>query len=217
MTDCPAGEWRDRLPDLLHDRLSPSERREVEGHLRGCADCRAELALLRDLRATMAHSPSVDVARVSAAIPAYRAPATPPRRAWRGTGVRAAAVLFALAVGTSVVMLARHAGVRPTPQVATTTRRVSAPAESVVAVQRVAASHAPVQSTAAAPAIAAVERAPRAARELALASGATADLTDHELSALLRDIESLDAVPSVEVEGVSTATPLAPSLPRGKS
>ena len=38
-------------------------------------------------------------------------------------------------------------------------------------------------------------------RELAMAGGTITDLSDGELSALVDGIESLDAVPSTEVEG----------------
>jgi anti-sigma factor RsiW len=72
MTDCPNGEMRDRLPDLLHGRLTPAEQEVVEAHVRGCADCRDELALLRSLSASLRRVPRVDVAAVAAAIPAYR-------------------------------------------------------------------------------------------------------------------------------------------------
>ena len=43
--------------------------------------------------------------------------------------------------------------------------------------------------------------APASSRELALAGGSIGDLSDGELSALVEDLESLDAVPSAEVEG----------------
>ena len=47
MNDCPNSGVRDRLPDLLHDRLDASTRAMVQGHVDACADCRAELDLLR--------------------------------------------------------------------------------------------------------------------------------------------------------------------------
>ena len=53
MIDCPNGDVRDALPEYLNDRLDPARRAEVESHLLRCDACRAELSLLRDLRATM--------------------------------------------------------------------------------------------------------------------------------------------------------------------
>ena len=105
MTDCPNGEVRDLLPDLLHDRLAPAVRREVEAHVRDCADCQAELALLRAMRSSLRRAPAVDVAAIAAAIPPYRAAA---RRTWGGW--RAAAAIAMLAAGgTSVAVLQRGA------------------------------------------------------------------------------------------------------------
>jgi hypothetical protein len=45
MTD----RWTDRLSDYLDATLSPSERREIEDHLAGCAVCSAVLEDLRDV------------------------------------------------------------------------------------------------------------------------------------------------------------------------
>jgi hypothetical protein len=48
--------------------------------------------------------------------------------------------------------------------------------------------------------------APVVNRELAVDAGSITDLSDGELSALVEGIESLDAVPSTEVEGDAPAT-----------
>src|SRR5512140_1830353 len=70
MNDCPNADVRDLLPD----RLDEAARAMVESHLEGCADCRAELALLRDVRASLRRAPALNVAAIAAAIPAYHAP-----------------------------------------------------------------------------------------------------------------------------------------------
>jgi hypothetical protein len=190
MTDCPNGELRDLLPDLLHDRLEPELRRVAEEHLRTCAVCRAELALLRDLHASMRRAPAVDASRIAATIPAYRAPA---RRAWSGWRAAAAIVILA-AGGTSVVLVQRGVGVGPADSMRPDARAV------VVA---------PVESS-----TSTISRgAPP--RELATASSATSDLSERELSALLKEIESLDAVPSAEVENPAPVSPVSPA--RGAS
>ena len=41
--------WSDRLSEYLDGDLSPAELREVEAHLRGCPDCRALVAELRQV------------------------------------------------------------------------------------------------------------------------------------------------------------------------
>ena len=204
MTDCPNGELRDLLPDLLHDRLAPDARRLVEEHLRTCEVCQAELALLRDLHASMRGAPAVDAYRIAATIPAYRAPA---RRAWAGW--RAAAAIVILAAGaTSVALVQRGVGVRLRNTSSVSARRmVVAPVESS---SRVAT--APL-ATATSPVPAAATRG--TTRELAMATSATTDLSERELSTLLKEIESLDAVPSVEVENTAPVSPVSPK--RGES
>lgn len=44
---------RDRIDPYLDRDLTPAETREVEAHLAGCPDCRAELGLARRLRTAM--------------------------------------------------------------------------------------------------------------------------------------------------------------------
>ncbi|HZT76547.1 MAG TPA: zf-HC2 domain-containing protein [Vicinamibacterales bacterium] len=42
-------EWTDRLSDYLDDELTAGERREVDAHLAGCAECRAVLDELQQV------------------------------------------------------------------------------------------------------------------------------------------------------------------------
>jgi anti-sigma factor RsiW len=195
MIDCPNGDVRDALPDYLHDRLDAELRRRVESHLAGCDACRAELSLLRALRVQMRGVPAVDVEAIAAAIPPYRAPAARSRVvSWR-----AAAAVVAFAVGgTSIALLwgrgpVASEDVTPYVQAGPTPHRDSA---TVVVAPRSGAPRAPASV------------APRnqpvgtvISRELAMAGGSITDLSDGELSALVESIESLDAVPSTEVEG----------------
>jgi anti-sigma factor RsiW len=193
MTDCPNGDVRDVLPDYLNDRLDAARRREVESHLTGCATCREELSLLRALRATVRRAPAVDADAIAASIPAYRAPA---RRRWATSG-RIAAAIVAIAVGgTSIVLLrdrpaagpvepSRPIAVAPEPSPDSTPLVATTSAEVPVA-ERVTSQPTAGGAT--------------AARELAIAGGSIADLSDRELSALVEGIESLDGLPSAEVE-----------------
>jgi anti-sigma factor RsiW len=184
---------RDVLPDYLNDRLDAARRREVESHLTGCATCREELSLLRALRATVRRAPAVDADAIAASIPAYRAPA---RRRWATSG-RIAAAIVAIAVGgTSIVLLrdrpaagpvepSRPIAVAPEPSPDSTPLVATTSAEVPVA-ERVTSQPTAGGAT--------------AARELAIAGGSIADLSDRELSALVEGIESLDGLPSAEVE-----------------
>jgi hypothetical protein len=202
------------LPDLLHDRLDPVARAAVESHLRGCAECRSELDLLRDLRATMRHSPTLDLPAIVAAVPAYN---TPTKRSWVGWRT-AAAITFVAAGASSVAVWQR--GVPSREDTAAVYRiaaavvdspLVSAPAEHAPAAP---GTHAvktadPIPTPQRAAANPSPSRVSPGARELAMAGGSLTDLSDRELASLLKDIESLDAVPSTEVDAQSVA-PLSP-------
>lgn len=191
MTDCPNGEIRDLLPDLLHERLAPADRARMQAHVDACADCRAELALLGRLRDALHRAPAVDVAAIAAAIPPYRAPS---RRSWGGWRVAAAVTMIAVG-GTSVAVM--ESGMRdPADTIA-----AAASAATVSAAARAAAPEAPAVAGEAA-----------AARELAMGGGSIGDLSEPELAALLADVRSMDVIPSafVDVEPSLAATGVQP-------
>jgi predicted anti-sigma-YlaC factor YlaD len=71
VTDCVNEEIRDALPDMLHGRLSEVNAATMTAHVESCADCRAELALLREVRASAPIPPAIDSARIAAAIRPY--------------------------------------------------------------------------------------------------------------------------------------------------
>lgn len=64
-------DYKERLQLLLYDELSEKEKRELEQHLAGCADCRADLEELRKLhsafaqhhRVTLSHQMLTDARR----------------------------------------------------------------------------------------------------------------------------------------------------------
>ncbi|MGI8549081.1 MAG: zf-HC2 domain-containing protein [Gemmatimonadaceae bacterium] len=70
MNDCQNVLVREALPDLAHGALPESERTRVLMHLDICDDCADELAIIRAVIA-ITITPAVDVAAISAAIPAY--------------------------------------------------------------------------------------------------------------------------------------------------
>jgi hypothetical protein len=101
MRDCSNGEVRDRLPELMHNRLSGETLLVVRAHVAECADCRAELVLLEQLRAVSV-APPLDSARIVARLPKYRAvPAW--RRAMNSAQLRAAAAVVLLVGGYAVI------------------------------------------------------------------------------------------------------------------
>jgi hypothetical protein len=183
--DCGNAEMRDRLPDLLHDRLPVALRAELHAHLNRCGDCRAELALLERVRAAAVVVP-VDATRIVAALPAYRAPSIW-LRASRSTVMRIAAVIVLVIGGSMLVsddapQTAEEPRVTPVAPVATAP--VAPPTQG--ATSRVAVRSSPQQPE--------------------LAVGETFDdLTDSELQALLKAMESLEARTSSETEVVIPA------------
>jgi hypothetical protein len=184
IADCRNAEMRDRLPDLLHDRLPAAQRAELHTHLNQCADCRAELALLERVRAVAVALP-IDTTRIVAALPAYRAPSIW-MRASRSTVVRIAAVIV-LAIGGSMLVsddvpqTADDARVTPIAPVATTPIAVPTQgATSQVAVRPPQPAELPVGET-------------------------FDDLTDSELQALLKAMESLEPRTPSETEVVIPA------------
>lgn len=191
MTDCPNGDVRDLLPDLLHDRLAPDVRGEVEAHVRGCEDCQQELALLSAMRSALRRAPAANVPAIAAAIPAYAPPA---RRSWGGWRA-AAAIMIIAAGGTSVAVLQRGDAIGR---------------DSVAVLAPTVAGREP---TASPPGVDTSVQPEPGARELALGSSAASDLDDSELSALLQDLQSVEVLPSTDVEsatvlsvGASTGT-----------
>jgi anti-sigma factor RsiW len=213
MNDCPNADVRDLLPELVNDRLGASARADVEAHLATCADCRAEVEVLRGMRATFGQVPSIDVARIAAAIPPYRAPV---RRVW--VGWRAAAAITVLVAGGSSVVLLNRTPAAPEPVVvlAPVPRVAPAVADSIPVVASPTTS-VPSAVDSSAPAATSVPRPDAVSiaggRELAMA-GSLVDLSDRELDALLRDIESLDALPTTEVDA-AIISPMSPSA-RGR-
>jgi hypothetical protein len=198
MNDCPNGYVRDLLPDLLHDRLAPAERRSVQIHVDGCVDCRAELVLLGELWATMHRVHAVNVAVIAAALPAYRAGTKPVRRSWVGWRT-AAAITMVVAGGTSVALVSRGVGGSSDSLAARSTAAIGA-ANATSSIANGEKASTPVAA-----------EAPTGGRELAMAGGSLGELSDRELSTLLDGIESLDALPSTDVDGMTAASPVAPA------
>ena len=106
MTDCPNGLMRDQLPEYVHGVLAVDAAALVEAHLATCADCRAEVALLGNVRTALSQgTPVMDVAAIVAALPApIRAARRAPRRFAMVAGWQyAAAAALVLAVGSTAV------------------------------------------------------------------------------------------------------------------
>jgi anti-sigma factor RsiW len=108
MNDCQDIEIREALPELVHGTLPEVERARVHQHLTECGDCSAELAIIRAVRLTAA-TPSVDVARIVAAVLPYRRKTSRMRNVY--LELAAACLIGAVGISTFVVHARSNSGV----------------------------------------------------------------------------------------------------------
>jgi hypothetical protein len=200
MNDCPNAEIRDRLPDLLHERLDASLRAAVVAHVDDCVDCRAELELLKGVRGVMvAQTPRVDINYVVNALPRQYAKTTrvePRRRTWADWRIAAAVTVLAVGGGSVAVMNHDRAGSAPItrdsaqligqsailPPVATASSDTAQSAESPRQV---------------------IASADEASGSSGLAAAGLSDLSERELQGLLDEIDQLQAVPITDPQPVT--------------
>jgi hypothetical protein len=197
MTDCPSAEMRDRLPDLLHERLDVSARAVVMAHVERCADCRAELTLLREARVALSSGVrAIDVTSIAhiviarIASPALvRTPLHRARRPWMDWRVAASIAVLALGSASFAAIRTRQQQVAApdSAKLARSTPEYVAPPVATIPEPRVS------QPTGPATAVSA---------ELS-AAGGVGDLSDNDLRTLLDDLDSIDAMPSTEPEPVT--------------
>ena len=205
MSECPRDDMRDRLPDLLHERLDPATRAEVARHVASCAACAEELELLRSMRRVLSTAPQVDAARIAAALAASRAaaPAEPnvrqlaPRaapRAGRRAAWRIAAALVIAALGVSGWLLVHRLPGAPALPVAAAPSHVdsTAAAPTVVAARPRGPGHS--HAVAAPP----VPPSLLASRPGLVMDGGVTDLSDGDMRMLLQSLDSLSAVPDAD-------------------
>ena len=201
MTDCPNAEMRDRLPDLLHERLDSATRTVVMAHVESCAECRAELTLIREAHVALVSGiRSVDVTVIArrvlerTRVPRASATRQPLRRAaWASLlDWRVAASIAVLVVGGGSVLLmnGNRAGQQPPAVVASPSVSTDAPhVGSSTAIAERTVRH--ESSTTTVP-----------SRAELSAGGEVGDLSEADLRALLHDLNGMDAVPSTEPEPV---------------
>jgi len=204
MNDCADGNMRDRLPDYVHGTLSAAERRVVSAHLATCADCTAEVEVIKAASRAFA-APAIDTARIVRALPrgSRRRFAMPVGRVQQ----LAAAIGIFVVGGLSVVAVRELMGRAG----ATSPAQAPAPATTLAATTPapVAAPVAPkVESTANVTARAPTPAPVEARRPAMSFGGGLSDLSDEQLDTLLGELDGLDALPSTEPE-----THLTPILP----
>lgn len=204
MTDCPNAEMRDRLPDLLHERLDASARAAVIAHVSECSDCDAELALLRQVRVSLS-SGVVDIDTAAVARRVVTRAAAPRTAAMRGrfwSDWRLAAAVAVIAVGGAslATVYARRGGV-------TDDTTLSSPSVIGRAARSDTVAAAPLVSPVTPGSEHSIAGVSRARGELA-AAGDVGDLSESELRTLLGDLDTIEAVPATEPEPVTVRVSL---------
>jgi predicted anti-sigma-YlaC factor YlaD len=197
MTDCPNAEMRDRLPDLLHERLETNVRAAVMAHLDECDDCRAEIALLREAQVVLSREVrAVDVAAISrVVVEKTRARVNARRSPWMDWRIAASIALLVVGAG-SVKLLGRS---REAPSPVAAVAGTSSVAPNAARPETVATQ--PIRPSVAPPVVAA------ASAELS-AAAPVSDLSEGDLRALLQELDQIDAVPSAEPEQVNVRVSL---------
>lgn len=210
MTDCMNAEVRDALPDLMNGRLSDIDKATMTAHVESCADCREELRLLQEIKASAPMAPRMDVSRIVAALPAAmpatidhlvdRAPARArPRSSMVWKAMAAAALLV---TGTLTFATSRHQAVGISPS-------ASGAAVSSAAAPQAAKTGMSGEATGAAvatavPAVVAAAARPVAGARTELSlTGGVQDLGDEQLQSLLNDLENVQGLPAAEPEAVT--------------
>jgi len=203
MTDCPRGDMRDLLPDLVHEQLDAATRAEVARHVASCRACAEELELLRSMRRALSPAPHVDVARIAAAVVASRGPSAAPdvrplhsqqaprvgrRVAWR---IAAGFVVAALALGTWFAAQYRPSHPPVTVAAAPTHMDSVPPAPHATVAPPTAPSHS-----------SAAVKTPATPKMLAstglVMDGGVKDLSDGDVRMLLQSLDSLSTVPDAD-------------------
>ncbi len=202
MSECTNGEMRDLLPELVNGRLDAELQLAVEAHVAECAECAAEVTLLRSLRPALMSAPVIDTQRIAAAVRAQTA-ASPQRvAAQRSAPWRLALAAAALiAVGATAYAVVTRG--RATPEsIAVRTPDSSTGDSAHAAAAPIPAPVAPAQRTAPAPVPPQqVAVAPPAAQPTAASGGVLdnlSDLSDDDVRTLTALLDGMSAVPNAE-------------------
>lgn len=228
MTECHSPMMQDVLPDYLSLSLSDVERTAVDVHLSTCSACRADLVILREMRALRSRVATVDVARIVAALPRPVVVSTPPSepslvllpsaarpspigergtttsvptRRWSRSVWQIAATIGVMVVGGTSVYMARNSTVSVTESARSDAGRLGAVAESaMVEPSQVLALTPDAESLD----FGARRSASAAASAVSVSYGDLGDYTDDELQRVLDRLNRWD--------GASSTDPL-PSFP----
>ena len=191
MDDCGNGEIRDLLPELVSGTLPTGEVARVQEHVRVCAECAAEVELLRTARSAMRLAPLMNTARIAEAVQASTSQRLAARRIPARVG-RIAALSLIVVLGAVGLWSTRDTAVVSdaggAPAVITAPAAPAAIAQPATAGEPRPATRAPVQ--------------------LAL-GGDMSGLEDDQLVALMQEVAALEAMPGAEAASLA----IEPLLP----
>lgn len=198
MSECFSTEMKEQIPELAADTLDPAARARVEAHVATCAACAEELEIVRAVRAAQIPVPFMNVSRIVRALPPAPVPVREEVPWYRRASLQMAAALLLVAGGLISVRKAGNDLAASSSEIA-----VAAPAASqdqAAQTQSVASPAPPLVATTVA---ANASSAP--ATDIALVAGLD-EMTNAELTALLKDVDGLAAVPVAEPEQFSPVT-----------
>ena len=216
MNDCVREELRDALPDLIHGHLDAARTAEVEAHVAGCAECAAELDLLRTALASAPSAPMMNIELIAAALStptrhgfvlhrggAATEAATAVRSARRGIwtrpSLRIAAALAVVTAGGLSLLVGRD--------VLTPERQVgqSRVAVGIDAGRPVPATDAASGASGQAPgASAPLQQVATADNRVGLSLvGDVQELSDEHLATLVDEMDRIEAIPAAEPDALT--------------
>lgn len=199
MTDCPRAEVRDVLPEWVNGTLDEATASDVAEHVATCAACADEAELIRAMRGILVREPAIDVHRVARAVAAQTTPAA--RRTTRRAPWLVVAGGLALAASVLFAGLLLRDGDAPSAARDLSTPVAGAgrgqPAGATVAPDDSSHRLSPAPVDSPAPNRGTPEPVSRLADAGLPVGGGLGDLGEDQLAALLRRLESMDAVPPI--------------------
>ncbi len=207
MTDCMNAEVRDALPDLMNGRLGDIDKATMTAHVESCADCREELRLLQEIKASAPMAPRIDVSKIVAALPAAM-PSTidhlaPARARPRSSMMWKAMAVVALLTTAVTFGKARRQAIEVSPAASSASAvRQEVASQAAKTGQSEGTTRASVATVAPAVVAAAARPVAAARAELSL-TGGVQDLSDDQLQSLLSGLDSVQGLPAAEPEAVT--------------
>ncbi|MEO8575925.1 MAG: zf-HC2 domain-containing protein [Gemmatimonadales bacterium] len=209
MNDCVVTGVRDALPDLLHGRLSELDTATMTAHVGSCPECRAELALLREVKSAAPLAPEMDVVRIASSLPRYGGaavmhtlPAKPARKTSLRFAMLAAAAALVVALGGVAVTTVRNSNdAAQASAVASATQSGATQSTGTAEIVAPAAS-APDQSVTKEPTRVGIAPVQKQVASLSFVGG-TQDLSDSELEMLLAELDGMESIPAAEPQSVT--------------